>query len=110
MGLSDIMNLLKTIFVLIGVILLANYILKYLNNFMLKQNKAMKIHEKLTVGNNSSIGIVEIMGDFYLMSFTNNENTILKELEKSEVEKYLKEKNLEENKDLKNIWRNEGKK
>lgn len=109
MGLSEVMNLIKTIFVLIGVIFLANYLLKLLNNFMLKQNKAMKIHEKLTVGNNSSIGIVEIMGNFYLMSFTSNENNILKELEKEEVMKYLNEKDVEMKQKSKNIWGMRGK-
>lgn len=85
-------TILQTFIVLIIVILLAHISLKLLNRYMVKQNKIVKIWEKTSVNNNSSIGVVEVSGKYYLMSFTPNENKILKELEKAEVEEVLKEK------------------
>lgn len=91
-------SVLQTLVVLILVIALAHFSLKLLNRYMIKQSKIIKVWEKTNVNTNSSLGIVEVSGKFYLMSFTQNENTILKELEPSEMEEILKEK--EENMDI----------
>lgn len=85
-------SVLQTLVVLVFVIALAHMSLKLLNRYMIKQNSIIKIWEKTSVNPNSSLGIVEISGKFYLMSFTQNENTILKELEAHEMEVMLKEK------------------
>lgn len=89
MGFLDI---LQTLVVLIVVILLAHMSLRLLNKYMVRQNNIIKIWEKTSVNTNSSIGIVEVSGKYYLMSFTQTENKILKELEKEEMEIILKEK------------------
>jgi hypothetical protein len=63
---------------------------------MIKSQRIIKIVERVNVFNNSALGIVEICGKYYLMSFTDKDNKILKELNKEEVETYLEE--FEENK------------
>lgn len=85
-------TVLQAFIVLIVVIALAHISLRLLNRYMVKQNKIIKIWEKISVNNNSSIGVIEVTGKYYLMSFTPNENKILKELEKEEVEEILKKK------------------
>ena len=90
---------LQTIVVLALVIALAHISLRLLNKYMLRQNNIIKIWEKTSVNTNSSIGIVEVSGKYYLMSFTQNENKILQELDGSEIEEILREK--QENMDIK---------
>jgi flagellar protein FliO/FliZ len=85
MNFSSFLSLVQTIIVLIIVIALANISLKFLSKYMSKQNNIIKIVEKVGVNNNSALSVVEICGIYYLMSFTNNENKILKELDKDEV-------------------------
>ena len=87
-------TVLQTFIVLIIVIALAHISLRLLNRYMVKQNKIIKIWEKISVNNNSSIGVIEVTGNYYLMSFTQNENKILKELEKEEVEEILKKRKI----------------
>lgn len=87
-------TVLQTFIVLIIVIALAHISLRLLNKYMVKQNKIIKIWEKTSVNNNSSIGVIEVTGNYYLMSFTQNENKILKELEKEEVEEILKKRKI----------------
>lgn len=89
MDFSSFLSLIQTIIVLIIVIALANISLKYLNKYMAKQNNIIKIVEKVGINNNSALSVVEICGIYYLMSFTNNENKILKELDKEEVLKIM---------------------
>lgn len=74
---EGIFTVLQTFVVLIMVIMLAHISLKLLNKYMVKQNKIVKIWEKTSVNNNSSIGVVEVTGKYYLMSFAPNENKIL---------------------------------
>lgn len=93
------LEVLQTLIVLSIVILLAHISLKLLNKYMIKQNRIIKIWEKITVNTNSSLGIVEVSGKYYLMSFTQSENKILKELQEDEIEVLLREK--EEGMDIK---------
>lgn len=89
MDFSSFLSLIQTIIVLIIVIALANISLKYLNKYMVKQNSIIKIVEKVGINNNSALSVVDVCGTYYLMSFTNNENKILKELDKEEVLKIM---------------------
>jgi flagellar protein FliO/FliZ len=84
--------MLQTIIALIIVILLANISLKLLNRQMLKQNKIIKVIERTSVLNNSAIAIVEVCGEYYLMSFTDKDNKILKVLDADEVKTLIEEK------------------
>lgn len=100
MDVSSFISILKTIFILIAIIILANISLRKLNSVLLKPNKAIKIHEKLSVEANSSLAIVEILDEFYLMSLTSSDNKIIRKLEKEEVINYLNEKYEKKEKDI----------
>lgn len=82
MPLESIFSLIQTVIILIIVIFLANFTLKYLNKHMSANNKIVKIIERVAVNKNSYISVVEITGKYYLMSFNENSNEILKELDK----------------------------
>jgi len=58
---------------------------------MTKHNKIIKVVERIAVNNNSSLSIVEICGIYYLMSFAGDDNKILKELDKEEIERIISE-------------------
>lgn len=91
MDFSSFFSVVRTILVLIAVIIIANVSLKYLNKFMLKQNRIIRIVEKTPIFNNSALGVVDICGTYYLMSFTDKDNKILKELDRAEVELMVEE-------------------
>ncbi|SFP96839.1 flagellar protein FliO/FliZ [Desemzia incerta] len=88
---------LKSVLALIVIIFLANKLLGYMNTIMNKQTKAIRIIERMPVNKNSSICIVEILGSYYLMSFTEGRNEILKEFTEDESQAIIamrKEKEL----------------
>lgn len=80
----------KSILALGVIIFAANYSLKYLNTFMTKKGKAIRIIERTAINKSSSICIVEIAGTYYVMSFTDTRNEILRELTESEKEAVIK--------------------
>lgn len=75
---------LKSVLALIVIIFLANKLLGYMNTIMNKQTKAIRIIERMPVNKNSSMCIVEMLGSYYLMSFTEGRNEILKEFTEDE--------------------------
>ncbi|WP_051910421.1 flagellar biosynthetic protein FliO [Carnobacterium pleistocenium] len=87
---------LKSVVALIVIIWAANYGLKYLNTFMTKKNQVIKVIERTSTSKGSALSIVEIADTYYLMSFADNRNEILKELTAVEKEKIAN--SLEENK------------
>lgn len=76
----------KSILALVVIIFLANKLLAYLNSTMKKQSKSLQIIERMPVNKNSSLCIVEMLGSYYLMSFTEGRNEILKEFSREESE------------------------
>lgn len=88
---------LKSVLALIVIIFLANKLLGYMNTMMNKQTKAIRIIERMPVNKNSSMCIVEMLGSYYLMSFTEGRNEILKEFTEDESQAIIamrKEKEL----------------
>lgn len=88
---------LKSVLALIVIIFLANKLLGYMNTIMNKQTKAIRIIERMPVNKNSSMCIVEMLGSYYLMSFTEGRNEILKEFTEDESQAIIamrKEKEL----------------
>ncbi|MCI3028085.1 flagellar biosynthetic protein FliO [Desemzia sp. C1] len=88
---------LKSVLALIVIIFLANKLLGYMNTIMNKQTKAIRIIERMPVNKNSSMCIVEMLGSYYLMSFTEGRNEILKEFSEDESQAIIamrKEKEL----------------
>lgn len=92
MDASTVLTIFKTIFVLIAVIFLANFLLKLLNREMKKNNKIINIIERIQLNNTSSLNVIEICGEYYLMSSTDKGSELLKELDKEEVEKIIEMK------------------
>lgn len=88
---NDLLSIIQTIIVLIIVIILANLSLRFLNKKMAQNSKMIKILERVNVSNNSALAIAEICGRYYLMSFTDRDNKILRELDKDEVENFLED-------------------
>ena len=86
----------KSIFALIVIIFIANYSLKYLNTFMTKKGKAIRIIERTAINKSSSICIVEIAGTYYVMSFTETRNEILRELSETEKEAVIHSQKIDE--------------
>lgn len=84
-----IFSIIQTLLALGFVILLAHMSLRLMNKYTRKQNRIIKVIERLGVNNNSALSIVEICGKYYLMSFTQNDNTILKELNESEMKEMI---------------------
>lgn len=76
----------KSVLALIVIIFLANKVLQYLNSVMKKQVKTVQIIERMPINKNSSLCIVEMLGKYYLMSFTEGRNEILKEFTEEESE------------------------
>ncbi|MPW24804.1 flagellar biosynthesis protein FliZ [Alkalibaculum sp. M08DMB] len=85
------LSVIKTIVVLLMIIALANISLKLGNKYITKHNKIIKIVERVSVSNNSSLCIVDICGSYYLMSFSGNDNKILKDLDEEKVQEILAE-------------------
>jgi len=88
---------LKSVLALIVIIFLANKLLGYMNAIMNKQTKAIRIIERMPVNKNSSMCIVEMLGSYYLMSFTEGRNEFLKEFIEDESQALIamrKEKEL----------------
>ncbi|MBM6614687.1 FliO/MopB family protein [Desemzia sp. RIT804] len=74
----------KSVLALIIIIFLANKLLQYLNSVMKKQAKTIQIIERTPINKSSSLCIVEMLGKYYLMSFTEQRNEILKEFTEEE--------------------------
>lgn len=89
MDFSSFLTMFQTIIVLIIVIILANISLKLINRNFQTKGRVVKIIEKTPISSNSSLAVVKIIDSYYLMSFADKENTILKELEKKEVDEIL---------------------
>lgn len=99
-------NVIQMLVALACIILLANFLLKKLNQLNHIQSKAIHILEKVPVSKSSSLCIVEIANSYYVMSIGEKGNDILKELsaeECREVDERLnkKQESLKQSLDLK---------
>jgi len=100
----DILYVFRSIIALVIVIWLVNVILKYLSQYSNKQSKSIEIIERISVSKVSSLAIVRIVHQYYLMSFSEDDIDVLREFddeEVKEIEKILNQQ--EEAKPLENI-------
>lgn len=81
----SLLDIIRTMLALIFIIWLANWALAKLNRYMQGQNQSIQIIERFSVSKNSSLAIVKIMNDYYLMSLSEGKNEILKEFSKAEA-------------------------
>lgn len=85
----DFNYVLRSIFALILIIWLANVLLGKLNKYTQGQSKSIQIIERFSISKNSSLAIVKIVATYYLMSFNEGSNEILKEFTADEVDEML---------------------
>ena len=88
---DGILALVKMIAGLAAVLLLIVLTLKYLNRFTSQANENFRVMKKIAVTKSSSLAIVLIIDKYYVMSFSEQENKIIKELSKEEAEKLTAE-------------------
>lgn len=87
--------ILRSIGGLIVVIWLANVALKYLNHFNNGEMKTIQVVERLSVHKSSSLAIVKIVNEYYLMSFSEQKTETLQKFtaeEAREIEQRLEQK------------------
>lgn len=71
----------KMLIVLGVVIYLISVSMKFLNRYTTQSTRGLKIIQKIAVTKSSSIGVVQIAQRYYVMSFSETQNQILKELD-----------------------------
>ena len=77
--------LIKTIVFLLAIILLIRITLIYVDKYSKNKSQNIKIIEKVSLGKDTSIVIVFLCGNYFLMSISQTENKIIKELNDAEV-------------------------
>lgn len=82
----DFLYAMRSIVALIVVIWLANSILKYLEQYSNRSTKSIQIIERISVSKTSSLAIVKIVEDYYLMSFSEGASETLKQFSAEEAE------------------------
>lgn len=82
-------TILRTIIFLIIIIFMINICLKYMGKYTNQSKKNFRVIQKILVSKTSSIGIVQIIDTYYVMSFSESRNEILKELDEYEVAQLL---------------------
>lgn len=82
----DFNYILRSIFALILIIWLANVLLRKLSKYMQGQSTTIQVIERFSTSKKSSLAIVKIVNNYYLMSFNENNSEILKEFAADEVD------------------------
>ena len=82
---ESLLYILRTLVALVIVIWLANVAIKYLNNYSKNDMRNIQIVERISVSKASSLAIVKIVNDYYLMSFSEDKNEIIQKFSKDEV-------------------------
>ncbi|WP_313628663.1 flagellar biosynthetic protein FliO [Enterococcus italicus] len=77
-------------FILLGVVIyLISLSLKFLNRYTNRVTRGISILQKVSVTKSSSIGVIKIAETYYVMSFSETQNQILKELTVDEAKLFL---------------------
>ncbi|WP_208558981.1 flagellar biosynthetic protein FliO [Marinilactibacillus kalidii] len=82
----DLSQISQMVAALLFIIVLANYLLKKLNKLNQGNSKAIKIIERVPVSKNSSLCIVQVGNQYFLMSFTDQSSEVIKEFSQQEKE------------------------
>ena len=77
--------ILRSILALIVVVWVANIALRYLNKLSVHDKKSIQIVERISVSKASSLAIVKIVNDYYLMSFSDKSTEMLQKFTPEEV-------------------------
>lgn len=82
---ESLFYIVRSIVALIVVIWLANQALKYINKLSNNQSRSIQIVERISVSKSSSLAIVKILDDYYLMSFSEQASETLQKFTKEEA-------------------------
>lgn len=82
---ESFLYVIRSIVALIIVIWLANLALKYINNYSNNTMKSIQIIERISVSKASSLAIVKIVSDYYLMSFSDNASETIRKFTDEEA-------------------------
>lgn len=81
-----IFPIIKMVVILIVILYLVVQALKFLNKQMNPENSILQVLQRISVSKSSSIAIVKMFDRYYVMSISENQNQIIKELTLDEIQ------------------------
>lgn len=81
-----IFPIIKMVVFLIVILYLVVQALKFLNKQMNPENSILQVLQRISVSKSSSIAIVKMFDRYYVMSISENQNQIIKELTLDEIQ------------------------
>ncbi|WP_432739985.1 flagellar biosynthetic protein FliO [Ligilactobacillus agilis] len=68
------------------VIFLINVLMRYLNKYTTQNNDSLRLVLRVALSKNLSLGIVEILGTYYVVSMSEQKLEIIRQLDAEEIE------------------------
>lgn len=68
------------------VIFLINVLMRYLNKYTTQNNDSLRVVLRVALSKNLSLGIVEILGSYYVVSMSEQKLEIIRQLDAEEIE------------------------
>lgn len=68
------------------VIFLINVLMRYLNKYTTQNNDSLRLVLRVALSKNLSLGIVEILGSYYVVSMSEQKLEIIRQLDATEIE------------------------
>lgn len=68
------------------VIFLINVLMRYLNKYTTQSNDSLRLVLRVAISKNLSLGIVEVLGSYYVVSMSEQKLEIIRQLEATEIE------------------------
>ncbi|WP_050612097.1 flagellar biosynthetic protein FliO [Ligilactobacillus agilis] len=68
------------------VIFLINVLMRYLNKYTTQNNDSLRLVLRVALSKNLSLGIVEILGAYYVVSMSEQKLEIIRQLDATEIE------------------------
>lgn len=68
------------------VIFLINVLMRYLNKYTTQSNDSLRLVLRVAISKNLSLGIVEVLGSYYVVSMSEQKLEIIRQLDAKEIE------------------------
>lgn len=68
------------------VIFLINVLMRYLNKYTTQSNDSLRLVLRVAISKNLSLGIVEVLGSYYVVSMSEQKLEIIRQLDATEIE------------------------
>lgn len=68
------------------VIFLINVLMRYLNKYTTQSNDSLRLVLRVAISKNLSLGIVEVLGSYYVVSMSEQKLEIIRQLDTKEIE------------------------